>query len=106
MKKYIFWADFGMPIINMATTILTVFVLVMYVFCCSSCTTEEFEDKVLSPDSTTQKVAEKVIEMAPAARAITISLPYTVWGIFVIDIVSAVAAVVVAARKKNLVKES
>jgi len=90
-----------MPVINLSTTILTVFVLVMYVFCCSSCSSEEFEDKVLSPDSTTQKVAEKVLEVAPAARAITVSLPYTVWSVLAIDIITAAAAVVVAARKKD-----
>jgi hypothetical protein len=92
MKKWVFGIDIAMCIVAAA-------VLIYSTSGCSTAQLAEFQKQFQDQNSTLQKVAEVVQAAAPVAGTVAVTLPLGVWLTLGVNILSSIAAVIVAARK-------
>jgi len=91
----------AMPYINIGMSVLTMVVMLLFVYGCSSEQLVDFQQQLENQDSDLQKLAEAVAIIGPVVSTVSVTLPYGVWLVLGADIASGIAAAIVAARKKE-----
>lgn len=95
MKKYVFGIDILLCIVSAA-------LLIYSIGGCSTAQLTDFQKQLHDQNSTLQKVAEAVQTVAPVAGTVAVTLPFGVWITLGVNILSSIAAAIVAARRDTV----